>query len=249
MDKPKGDIPEKINGEKQIYCQKPKVSVLGTAPTMPETPWNDPDMEIWAVAQCSTFPTFVRADLLFELHTDDYWSQDEGIKKRIQAWPGTTVMQQHYKYIPRSVKYPIETILEYKRYHKTSLTYMIALAYHSFKITGKPEHLSLYGVHMEDQGEEYAEQRPCCEYWIGRCEDAGMEVFIAGGAVLQAPFLYGYEAYSPYVLQFRQRYDGLTAGSLEADKEVEKAEWQKQRQVGAMAEAEFWLRKAQRGEM
>ena len=72
---------------------------------------------------------------------------------------------------------------------------------------------------MEDREEEYGEQRPCCEYWLGRLEDSGVEIFIAGGAVLSAPFLYGYEKYSPLALQLRRRMDGLLAGQKHREEE------------------------------
>ena len=242
-------FPAKLNGEKQFYAKKDRVCILGTAPTLQDTPWDDENEEIWALSQCVTFPVFKRADMLFELHSEDYWIQDEGITKRLQAWEGITLMHKKFDYIKSSEKYPIKTILSYKRYQRSSITYMIALAYHSFKITGKPKHVSLYGVHMEDEKEEYGEQRPCCEYWIGRMEDAGQELFIAGGAILSAPFLYGYEKYSPMALELSQRYHALLNGKEEREKEMREAQLQANKQLGAAMEAEYWLRKAQRGEL
>ena len=242
-------IPAELNGEKQIYCTKDKLAILGTAPTMPDTPWADDDLEIWALSQCATFPVFKRADILFELHAPGYWAADPNIIPRINTWPGRMVMQDHYDYVPNSEKYPIKTILQYKRYHRTTITYLLALALHSRKITGKPEHISLYGVHMEDKEEEYGEQRPCCEYWLGRIEDSGVEVFIAGGAVLSAPFLYGYEKYSPLALQLRKRMDGLLAGQAQREEESFAARLKAAEQFGAANENSFWLRKLQRGDL
>jgi len=243
------DIPKEINGENQIYCMKDKLAILGTAPTMPQTPWGDKELEIWALSQCPTFPTFGRADILFELHSPEYWSADENIIPRINEWPGRMIMQDKFDYVPNSERFPIKTILGYKRYHRTTLTYLLALALHSRKMTGKPEHVSLYGVHMEDKEEEYGEQRPCCEYWLGRLEDSGVEIFIAGGAVLAAPFLYGYEKYSPLALQLRQRMDGLLAGAVQREAEKRQAELDISKQQGAAGEAEFMLRQLQRGEL
>ena len=241
--------PEEMNGEKQIYCTKDRLAILGTAPTMPETPWHDEELEIWALSQCATFPAFVRADILFELHADGYWASDANIIPRINTWPGRMVMQEKYDYVPNSEKFPIETVLKYKRYHRTTLTYLLALALHSRKVTGKPGKISLYGVHMEDVQEEYGEQRPCCEYWLGRLEDSGVEIFLAGGAILSAPFLYGYEKYSPLALQLRKRMDGLLAGQKQREDESFNARLKASEQFGAANENRFLLRQLQRGEL
>jgi len=241
--------PAKMNGEKQIYSTKDKVSILGTAPTMADTPWNDPEMEIWALSQCVTFETFKRADIFFELHTADLWKVWTNILPRLNETKGRIIMQKHYDEIPKSEPFPLKTVLQYRSYQRSSITYLLALAYHSYKMTGKPGHVSLYGIHMEDKGEEYSEQRPCCEYWLGRMEDAGQEIYIAAGAVLAAPFLYGYEKYSELLVQLRQRYDGLTNGMKGAEAKIVEAAAQKNRQDGALSECEFWLRGAQRGEI
>ena len=231
-----------------IYATKDKLAILGTAPSMTATPWEDPEMEIWAVAQCATFPAFKRADILYELHTRDYWG-DPSVTARLNKWEGRMVMQDHYDEVPRSERLPIETILQYRRYHRTTLTYMLALAYHSFLTKKKPWHVALFGVHMEDVREEYAEQRPCCEYWLGRMEAAGMDIFIAAGAILSAPFLYGYEKYNPMTFKLRQRMDGLTAGVHVREQEEMEKKLQKHEQIGAVKEVEYWLRLAQRGEL
>jgi hypothetical protein len=76
-------------------------------------------------------------------------------------------MHDHYDAIPRSIKFPLEDVLMYRRYQTTTITYMLAWAYHSFLKIGKPLHVFLAGVHMEHR-EEYTVQRPCCEYWLGR---------------------------------------------------------------------------------
>lgn len=241
--------PTEIKGEKQIYCSKGMLAVLGTAPTLGAAPWENDEFEIWGVAQCATFPAFKRGDILFELHQRAYWG-DENVRSRLNAWGGRLVMHEHYEDVPKSERFPKDTILGmYRPYHRTSITFMLALAYHSFKVTGKPWHVGLFGIHMEDVQEEYAEQRPCCEYWLGRMEDAGMDIFIAGGAVLAAPFIYGYEKYSPIVWMLRQRHDGLIKGIQQRQAEHTEKGNEVHRQIGAASESEYWLRKAQRGEL
>lgn len=230
-----------------ILCTKEKLAILGTADTMPATPWEDLEFEIWGVAQIVTFPSFKRADLLFEMHDSGYW-KDKNVQDRLNKWDGPIYMQEHYKEIAKSIKFPLDMFLPYRRYHTTSITYMLALAYHSFITTGNPKHVALFGIHMEHR-EEYTTQRPCCEYWLGRMEGAGMDIFIAGGAILRSDGLYGYEGYNPLCVKFRQRMEGLSHGAEVRENERDEAEGKRREQVGAIKECEYWLRLAQTGEL
>jgi hypothetical protein len=228
-----------------ILCKQDKLSILGTADTLGAAPWEDKEFEIWGVAQALTYPTFKRAELLFEMHTADYWD-DKGVLERLNKWPGPIYMQDHYDKVPNSIKFPLDDVLPYRRYHTTSITYMLALAYHSFLKVQKPKHVALFGVHMEHR-EEYSEQRPCCEYWLGRMEGAGIDIYIAGGAILRSEGLYAYEGYNAICGKLRKRIEGLTNGLHAREVEEHTAELKKYEQSGAVKEAEYWLRLAQTG--
>lgn len=232
-----------------LFCQKDLLALIGTAdPTRQMAPYEDPNFEVWGVAVASTFPDVKRMDLQFELHPKGYWERDPNVVKRLAATTVPIYMHDHFDSIPTSIRYPIEIIKQYRVYHTSSISYMLALAYHSFVMTEKPKHVALFGIHMA-AGEEYGEQRPACEYWIGRMEGAGMDVDMApGGALLQAPGMYGYENYNPVCWDMRQRIMGLTHGMTQAEQEIDKWRIQKAKNDGAMFEAEYWLRKFQRGE-
>lgn len=230
-----------------ILCQKDKLAVCGTAGTLGAAPWEDPEFEVWAVAQCLTYPAFKRADLLFELHDRSYWD-DKGVLKRLNAWEGPLYMQQHYREVPRSIRFPIEVLQGYRRYHTTSITYMLAWALHSFLTVGKPVHVALFGIFMEAR-EEYTEQRPACEYWLGRMEGAGIDISIIGGAILGNRGLYAYENYDPLCFKLRTRIDGLKKGEQVRAEQRDEAEGLRREQIGAIKELEQWLRSAQRGEL
>ena len=240
--------PEEAPEDFPLLVQKDMLAILGTAQTMPAAPWEDETFEIWAVGQCTTFPAFKRGDIVFELHTEDYWN-DPVVIERLNKWSGRLFMQDHYDSVPKSERFPIETIMQYRHYHTTSISYMLAAAYHSYKVSQKPVHVGLFGIHMEDIREEYAEQRPCCEYWLARMEEAGMDVFIAGGAVLAAPFMYGYENYNPLCYQLRKRLDGLNIGVQQLAAQEDALVRQRHEQIGAAKEEEYLLRLAQRGEL
>ena len=240
--------PKKGKKSDAIFCQKDKLAIVGTAETMPMAPYNDKGYEIWAVSVCTTYPAFKRADLLFEMHNKSYWQKPE-IIERLNKFDGPTYMMDHYKEIPKSVRFPIDELTkpEYRRDHTTSITYMLAWAYHSFLTTGKPFHVGLYGIHMASR-EEYTEQRPCCEYWLGRMEGAGMDILMApGGSVLTSNGLYGYEGYHPVIPMIRDRLTGLQQGKINSEQEIMKWQQQDLKQQGAIAEAEYWMRQFQLG--
>jgi len=158
------------------FCQKDMLAIIGTAdPTRQAAPYEDPNFEIWGVAVATTYPDVKRMDLQFEMHTEGYWKRDPNVTKRLAGVKVPLYMHDHYEDIPASIRYPIEIVQQYRKYFTNSIAYMLALAYHSFIMTEKPKHVAMFGVHMA-AGEEYAEQRPCCEYWIGRMEGAGMDV-------------------------------------------------------------------------
>lgn len=247
---PKGDFKAR-KGKKSdaLFCQKDKLAIVGTAETMPMAPYGDQGYEVWAVSVCTTYPAFKRGDLLFEMHNRAYWNRPE-ILERLNKYDGPTYMIDHYKEVPKSVRFPIDLLMDpwkYRRYHTTSITYMLAWAYHSYLETGKPYHVGLYGIHMASR-EEYTEQRPCCEYWLGRMEGAGIDILMApGGSVLTSNGLYGYEGYHPAIPKIRDRLTALQAGGQQAEQEAIRWEKQKIKQDGAVAECEYWMRQFQLG--
>ena len=244
--------PKKSKKSDHIFCQKDKLAIVGTAETMPMTPFYDKDYEIWAVSVCATYPAFKRADLFFELHNKTYWGKAEPdgstpIIDRLNKFDGPTYMFDHYPEIPKSVRFPIDELMQYRRYHTTSITYMLAWAYHSYIKTGKPYHVALFGIHMAAR-EEYTEQRPCCEYWLGKMEGAGIDLTMApGGSVLASNGLYGYEGYHPAIPKIRDRINGLQAGVQHSNSELERWSIQKAKNEGALNEAEYWMRQFQLG--
>ena len=237
--------------EVPLACQKEKLAILGTAsPTRAHAPYADASYEIWGLGVTGTYSDVKRTDVVFEMHTAAYWDKDPNVKKRLQETKVPVYMWEHHDDIPTSIKYPLDVILQYRKYHTNSITYMMALAYHCFLTTEKPKRVELYGIHMAAR-EEYQDQRPCCEYWIGLMEGAGMEVKPSEeGALLKGDVgLYGLENYSPACFEIRQRIFGLTAGTENATDEILRWQLQKAKNEGATVEAEHWLLKFQRGEL
>lgn len=233
-------------------CKKDKLAIVATAdPTRGQAPYADDSYEIWGLAVTATYPDVKRMDVVFEMHNGSYWDKgDPNVKKRLVETKVPLVMLEKHDDIPMSVAYPMETITTlYRRYHTSSISYIMALAYHSFLTTGKPNHVELYGVHMVGQA-EYQDQRPCCEYWAGVMEGAGMTMVMPdGGSLLSAPGLYGLENYNPVCWEMRQYLYGVQAGLADETRKLRAAELQKAKQEGAIYAVEHWLLKFQRGEL
>ena len=233
-----------------LLCQKDNLALVATAdPTRGMAPYDDDTFEIWGLAVTQTFPDVRRMDVVFEMHTAEYWERDPNVKARLVETTEPLYMLDRHDDIPMSMAYPMDTITGlYRPYHTSSLTYLLALAYHSYLTTGKPDMVELYGMHMVAK-EEYQDQRPACEYWIGRMEGAGMTVIAPeGGVLLTGNGLYGKERYNPVCWDMAQRMVALKVGLNDAAQAIRQKELQQARNWGAIKEVEHWKLKVQRGE-
>ena len=237
--------------ERPLMCQKDKLAIVATAdPTRGQAPYDDADYELWGLAVTGTYEDVKRLDVVFEMHPEGYYERDPNVLKRLRELKEPVYMLKKRDDIPTSMAYPMDMITsKYRAYHTSSISYILALAYHSYLTTGKPGRVELYGIHMGAK-EEYQDQRPCCEYWMGRMEAAGIEVIPAEGGVLLVGGngLYGIENYNPVCWDMRQRYYLLQNGVNHESGKIRAAEIQKAKNEGAIFELEFWLRKNQRGE-
>ncbi len=124
-------------------------------------------------------------------------------------------MVEKYPDIANSVRYPLEDMitefdpklrrlewskpfshsadLDWNGYFTNTISYMIALAIHDGF-----EEIGIYGVDMATSqggiGNEYAAQRPSCEYYIGVAQGRGIKITIPDEAdLLKTRFIYGFE--------------------------------------------------------
>lgn len=174
-----------------------KVAIVGNAPTWIYAPWHDASWEIWS--HTSTKSLVKRVDRFFELHPKQFWNRPEGKKwdPEYVAWLKYNrvpiLMQERYRDVPASVRYPKERILsEFRPYFTSQTAWMIALA-----LTEGVTHLGFFGVHYGHYT-EYATQRAGCEYWMGVAEGRGVQIVLPPtNPLLREPArLYGYESHS-----------------------------------------------------
>src|SRR3990167_230195 len=175
-----------------------KIACLGGAATLQHAPWHDLTWELWAHASCRHLCQR-DPDLLFDLHPPELWR--DGKKKnwdpKYPDWLKGNhlpiMMQDRYKDVPASIKYPFATMItEFPRgYMTNTMAYMIALA-----LMEGVTHLGVFGCDYRSNS-EYGPQRGGAEYWLGVAEGRGVQVLLPPGCdLLRKPeLLYGYESH------------------------------------------------------
>lgn len=160
-----------------------KVAIVGLSPsTHKDASWSDPDWELWGLPwDAEGYPRFNR---LFEMHVRNEF------EKRIDRLKESRVpiyMQQHFKDIPNSIKYPFDAVGDdvFKHFprrpfgqedwYNSSIAYMLALAIHE-----KAEEIGLWAVDVRGSG-EYENQVSCLEFLIGFALGRGIKVFLPRG--------------------------------------------------------------------
>ena len=189
-----------------------KVAIVGFAPssmTDVRALFGDPDFEIWGLNQLYlAFPAIVKyATRWFQIHHRHSYDQAARDHKHhdwlAQQRSFPIYMQQREPDIPMSVAFPWQEIMqEFGDYFTNSISWEIALAiYEGFEV------IHIYGVDMA-QDDEYAHQRPSCEYFIGLARGRGIKVYIpAKSDLLKTVALYPLED----IAKFKTKIDGRRA--------------------------------------
>lgn len=191
-----------------------KIAIVGTSPQNAHlAPYNDPTWEIWGISRM--YLMVPRWDRWYELHRFEElcrtWApgQDDveaESRKAYTQW----LTQDHGRPIfvqpplagqgPSLVPYPLEQVIQAfpRRYFTNQISYMIAHAILELETEETPA-LGVWGVDMALK-EEYREQRPSCEYFLGIAEGRGIEVVIPEQSnLLRCSGLYGFSPINPMV--------------------------------------------------
>jgi len=214
---------------------KGTVAIIGSHPrTRSEFDFERTDCDVWLFNEAMSGKKnewAKRADAVFQIHDEIIWRNpsnrnDEGHCKWLKEQKDIKVyMQDKYKDVPMSVRYPLDEITERFSisYFTSSVAYALALAcYLGYK------RLELYGVEMETNT-EYQYQRDGVALWLGLARGLGMEID-AHISMFDQP-LYGYEGEVtiPYetferrVTELQPLLDDLTAQYQAAFFELQKA--------------------------
>ena len=191
-----------------------KIAIIGSAPSSIRlAPYQDPTWQIWGCSP-GTYAVMPRCDTFFELHrwepgvigkpeTQKPWFSPEYVAwmaQRPVVWMRDIVPQ-----IPGSKILPVDDLIsKYGSYFFTSsIAWMLAMAINAIqedrkvrtptiKVEGAHEDsIGLFGVDMA-ANEEYADQRPGCQFFVQLARQLDIEIIVPPESDLMAPpMLYG----------------------------------------------------------
>lgn len=138
----------------------------------------------------------------FQLHPRD-WSNQKGEVTGFFGRPkehldflskfdGSVWMQKVDPDVPNSKQYPLEEIAAAsgRRYFTSTFAYQLGLVWYQHRVQNNPvERLYVYGVNLTSM-DEYIHQKSCVEYWIGRLEEAGVQIIVPESSALLKGKLY-----------------------------------------------------------
>lgn len=162
-----------------------KVAIVGSAPGSEMlAPFEDLTWEIWALVQhVHKYPRFSR---VFEIHDN---LSDEYQKDLVSKYPNLVVGSGFQYETGNVTKFPFDEAekLFGSLYLTSTIAYMVALA-----IIEGVTHISIYGVDMAVDDNEYFHQQACVAAWIGFAKGKGIEVSLPkNAALLKSSYLYG----------------------------------------------------------
>lgn len=210
----------------KLNCDPPKrtrkIAILGFGETVKDCPWRDDSWELWGMngfwradkADYGIEAPESRYTLWFDMHSVAYtrsYGEAAGFGDRQVKWLETehsfpVFMLEECPEFPSVRRFPIEDVVEKlgRDYFTSSVAYCLAYA---LTLPDVAE-IGLWGIDLT-HSTEYAQQRPCAEYWVGRAEAMGLKVTIhEESALLKQRFRYGYEDESPL---FHSLRNGLNA--------------------------------------
>ena len=211
----------------QLRSERKSVAMVGFSKRhCLQAPFEDKNIEIWALNRLHQQDWATRIDRLFQLHPIKYMRDCVGLSagdrehfewlKEKHDFP--LYCQEAYEEFPSSIRYPIEKMRDkFGDFYTSTLAYMMALA-----IDEGYDHFELYGFDMSAET-EYKHQRDSAEYFIGMAEGMGLKVYIPMNCQLLKNGLgmYGYETTE---VGFRQMLEGR-AMQLQHQKDNEGAKF------------------------
>lgn len=195
-----------------------KLAILGFGETVRDAPVADPSWELvamngfWRAAE----PDFQitapeeRYSLWLDMHTVEFtraYGKAAGFDDKQERWlekehPFPIFMLDEDPVFPSVIRFPIEDVIAKvgRDYFTSSVAYALAWALANLETVAE---VGLWGIDLTHSS-EYADQRPCAEYWIGRLESAGIKVTIhENSALLKQRQRYGYEIANPLYSEIR----------------------------------------------
>lgn len=184
-----------------------KIAILGFGDTVSDAPIDDPSWDIWAMngfwraaeADHGIKAPEERYSLWFDTHTIEWtrqYGKAAGFGDAQERWlekphPFPILMLDESPAFPSVRRYPVEDVVAKlgRDYFTSTVAYALALAISQDDVA----EISLWGIDLT-HNTEYAQQRPCAEYWIGRADGLGIKVTThEDSALMKQRFRYGCE--------------------------------------------------------
>lgn len=190
---------------KKLRKGKKTVAFVGMSPTSCTlAPFEDKNVEIWAMNEMHNWKWLKRADRWFQIHDTRIWKRDlakrnvYGHREWLQENPLDIPIYMQYwnEKVPRSIAYPLQDVCTkfFKnvrrgdakiKYFTSTFAYMMGIA-----LLDGFERIELYGFEMA-ANDEFIEQKGCGEFWIGLAMGLGIEVYLPPDSILLWSNLYG----------------------------------------------------------
>lgn len=244
-----------------------KIALVGSAPSSINlAPYGDPSWEIWGCSPGAYGIAGPHSQTWFEIHrwepqipghagTGKPWFTPEYCEFLIRH-PGTVYMAEPIPPEFTNAKaLPIDRIVEEFSpfFLNSSLSWMWAMAIlkiedqKAAKRLGCPGddqeeyEIAMFGVDMAAH-EEYAEQRPSCQFFITEAKRRGIKVTVPPESdILQPSFWYGVTENKPMAIKLTARLRELEARKAAADQRFEQAKQESIFLSGAIDDVNYML--------
>lgn len=171
-------------------------------------PYDDTDVELWAMNETHLYGWMKRATRWFQIHAREIWTRElsgrgePGHTKWLMEnpWNIPIYMRFHNEEVPNSIEYQLQDMVDEffgnfhrgwgetkQKYFTSSFAYMMAMALHE-----KFERIELYGLDFHS-GTDFGKQRECALFWIGMAMGRGVDVWVSHNSELLVGELYGFD--------------------------------------------------------
>jgi hypothetical protein len=202
------------------------VAIVGFGATAKDCPALDPSWELWAMNGFwrAAEPDYgikvpeERYSLWFDMHTVEFTREygklagfgDAQLEWLQREHPFPIFMLDEDPAFPSVRRYPIEAIVAKlgRDYFTSTIPYALAFALALDDVA----EVGTWGIDLAHDS-EYADQRPCAEYWMGHLEASGVKLTIhKDSALLKQRGRYGYELSNPLERELRGYLAAQSAG-------------------------------------
>ena len=176
---------------KNLFPTKKKIAIIGKAPSSQKlAPYDDQDWHIWTLSDIMLCRQAPRYDVQFEIHDAEIVKQNKPYWEWLTRVEGKPLITRDVTpELQASIPYPKDEIVsKYGSYFTNTVSWMLALA-----IEMEAEEIGIFGIDMA-QNDEYAHQRPSCEYFIGLAVGRGIKVWVPPQSdLMHTSGLYGFD--------------------------------------------------------